>query len=420
MDESTITKFAARESIESLGEGEPPSDQVAEFVSVGLETDMDVFKREYFDEDALLPNTDQGTFKIVEAYYGGGKSHYLKSVVRLARAHGFASAFVELKKDSCPLTRFDLIYGAVAAALTVVLPDGRLAGPGIDVVLREWLRVPESSDMDALAYVDEQLGSIGNIPIQSIKIAMRIAAHSMATGDQQAGDEALVYLQSGKISAGLRRQGVLEVIDQKSGSRALSSLARWLRQMGVPGLVLVMDEGDRSLSIASSKDRKTAADNLVHLINEATRGKSWPGVLFLYSIPSWQDFTDVLAADNIALEQRVRGTGFPDFPPAPRIVLEARYDTDPKKIAFCSQIGQRLTVLYNIAYPESLVPDDAASQTCQEVARTVVAEVADVSFLRSFIQTYLRALYERGQGRTPRVPEIRSMIRPPSHDDARI
>jgi hypothetical protein len=150
MPETTISRLAARKAIENLSEGEPPGDEIGAFISVGIENDLKIFDSEYFAKDALLPNTDQGTFKIVEAYYGGGKSHYLKSSVRLARSRGFADAFIELKKDSCPLTRFDLIYTAVATALSVVLPDGRTAGPGIDAIIRAWTSPPDGSETEPL------------------------------------------------------------------------------------------------------------------------------------------------------------------------------------------------------------------------------------------------------------------------------
>ena len=152
---------------------------------------------------------------------------------------------------------------------------------------------------------------------------VRAAALAYASGDHETFDEVLVYLTGGKVTPGLRKIGVLQPIDAKNGSLALRTLAVLIRRMGWSGFALILDEGDRSLSIVSSKDRKAASNNLVQLINEAATEGAWPGTLLLYSIPSWQNFSQAFD-QNQALIQRTSKTGFPLVPPAPRIVLDER------------------------------------------------------------------------------------------------
>ncbi len=388
-----ITRAQARQAIENLSQGLPPSTQITDLISVGLERDLAVFTDEYFGAEGLLRETDQGTFKLVEGYYGGGKTHYLRAIERLAHRHGFASAFIELSKDSCPLSRFDLIYQRIAERLVVPLPSGSVSTDGIAGLIRLWVTPPTNSEIDPSEYAQQQLKQLGDLPMPSLRIAIDNAAHAAASDDQTTFDEIMVYLHSGKIAPVLRKRGILEAIDVRSGALAIRCLAIWLRQISYPGLLLVMDEGDRSLSIASAKERTTASNNLVQLINETLKGTDWPGVMFLYSIPSWAEFHNNLSANNMALEQRVQGTGFPNFPPAPRIVLDERYPADSDKQKFCLDVAKRLSEIFAIAYPAKHPELTDSESLAQRVASAVVDETLEVNFRRLFVKTYLQILY---------------------------
>ena len=77
MTSPSFSRKDSRAALDSLNMGVPPSPEVTEFISVGLEKDLNVFESEYFGPEGLLRESDQGSFKLVEAYYGGGKTHYL-------------------------------------------------------------------------------------------------------------------------------------------------------------------------------------------------------------------------------------------------------------------------------------------------------------------------------------------------------
>lgn len=380
--------------VHSLGMGEPPSADVIEFLSVGLEADLRTFKREFFSRHSFIVSseTEGSTFKIVEAYYGGGKTHYLRAIERLAHEHGFASAFVSLKKDECPLTRFDLVYSAVADALTV--PDGMNASRirGIGNVLRAWVDETAEDEENRLHAVEARVNSVRDLPLMSIKVALRQAVVAYAMEDSVTFDEALVYLKSGSISPQLRKHGVLNRIDKSNGSLALRSLVTWLRDIGYAGFVFILDEGDRSLSIVSSKDKVGASNNLVQLINETATEQAWPGTVLLYSIPGWSEFNQAFG-NNDALIQRTKPTGFPMVPPATRIVLDERYQTDEDRKAFCLTLSNRLATLYELAYPDSSLPADRIHNAAELVADAVVENVIISSFRRLFVQAFLAALY---------------------------
>jgi hypothetical protein len=393
-----MTPQEAQRVLHALGMGEPPSPHLVTYLSIGLEPDIRVFKREFFSPDSFVVSreTEGSTFKIVEAYYGGGKTHYLRAIERVAHEHGFASAFVALKKDECPLTRFDLIYTAVADALTVALPSGQRIR-GIGNVLRAWVDTVAQEEEQRLHLVQGKVDAIRDLPLMSIKIALRVAVLAYASGDHAMFDEALTYLTSGKISSALKKHGVLDKIDKTNGSLALRSLVGWLRDAGYAGFVFILDEGDRSLSIVSSNDKISASNNLVQLINETASEQAWPGTVLLYSIPSWDEFEKAFGR-NEALLQRAKPTGFPMVPPATRIPLNERYKSDQQRKQFCLDLAERLTALYQAAYPRNAMPSDRAARAADIVAEVVVDRDLTASFRRTFIQSFIAALYNIEDG----------------------
>ncbi len=403
-----ISRIQAREALEALGKAIPPKDEIMEFVSVGLENDLEIFRDEYFSvENGLLPNSEQGTFKIVEAYYGGGKTHYLKSVERHAHQHGFASAFIELSKDSCPLTNFELIYARIIETLTLPTTEIYDRAVGIEQVLRALTKPPaEESDTDSVTYTDTRMRKVHDLPFPSLRMALHKAALATASDDRDALDEYLIYLRSGKVSPNIRKRISLEPIDKKTGLLAIRSLAMWLRQMNIPGLVLIMDEGDRSLSLSNIKDGKIASNNLVEIINQTTNG--WAGVMFLYSIPSWQDFERNFS-QNQALIQRVRSVGFPSNPLATRIVLDERYTNQKTRIALCQEIGKKLTDLFQIAYNFE-ISEEVRHQYTEWTAIKILEQNEEVHFRRQFLQSFIGVLYKLRSGQQLNSSDIEAIV----------
>ncbi len=377
-------------------------------LSVGLERDLRVFTREYLGPQGLLasPNATTGTFKIIEAYYGGGKTHYLRAVQHEAAQNRFASAIVNLRKDECPLTRFDLIYRAVAEVLQVPdLPAGKY---GITEVIRHWLDHDLSEDVDPVSHAQSKLASLGDLPLAGLKLAIREAALAHASGDSEMFDQVRVYLVNGQVTPLLRKKGIVQAIKPETGSLALRSVAHWLRQIGYPGLVFILDEGDRSLSLSKANDKRAASNNLVQLINETSTEGAWPGVLLLYSIPSWDSFTSAFQ-DNAALITRVRNTGFPMSPPAARINLDARTESDEDKIGFCKKLGERLFNLFVLAYPDQTLDQADAATLASQVADVVVENEITNTFRRLFVQTYIIGLNYARDGDLPTRGEITQM-----------
>ncbi len=403
-----ISQAQARQGLEALSNGIPPNDEIMEFISVGLEADLEMFYEEYFSaETGLLPNSEQGAFKIVEAYYGGGKTHYLRSVERLAHKHGFASAFIELHKDSCPLTNFELIYQRVMERLTLPATESQPRAEGIEQVLRRLVLPPaEDTETDPATYANTMMRNIRDLPLPSIRMALHQAAMAIVSDDRTTLDEYKTYLRTGKSSPTIRRKTSLEPIDKKTGAMAIRSVIMWLRQMGLPGLVFIMDEGDRSLSMSRKNDKEVASNNLVQLINETT--SSWAGVLFLYSIPGWTDFENCFG-HNQALIQRIKSVGFPSNPLATRIVLEERYSSKEAKTQICQEVGNKLFEIFQIAY-RSQIDTVSVEKYINLTAKKVFDYADEVYFRRLFFQAFIAVLFKLKSGQQPSSADIESIV----------
>ncbi len=403
-----LTRTEARGALDALSSGTPPSEKIMEFITIGLEDDLKIFEDEYFSaENGTLPNTDQGTFKIIEAYYGGGKTHYLKSIEKLAHKNGFASAFLELNKDSCPLTQWELIYSNVITKLTLPATEKTPKAVGIEEVLRTLLLPPtDKEDIDPSTYADDRMREIRDLPFPSLRAALHKAAEATASNDRSALDDCLLYLRTGKVSPNMRRRVALEPIDKKTGALAIQSLVVWLRQMGIPGLVLIMDEGDRSLSLPKKGDTKIASNNLVQIINETS--KAWAGVMFLYSIPSWSAFKESFQ-DNQALIQRVDSVGFPTSPNAKRIVLDEKYVNEKEKLSLCKAISEKIAIIFNSARDYEIT-DSKRDEYAVLTANAVFKLTDEVHFRRLFYQSFIAVLDTLKSGKEPSRSDIENIV----------
>ena len=106
----------ARAIVARVGEvGQPPEVGI-EYLNVGNESILGVLEREYI---APIAQTGRGSsFKLVQAYFGGGKTHFLTCVRRIGWRHGLASAMVGLSPDECPFDDPLRIYQAIARELS--------------------------------------------------------------------------------------------------------------------------------------------------------------------------------------------------------------------------------------------------------------------------------------------------------------
>ena len=66
-------------------------------------------------------------------------------------------------------------------------------------------------------------------------------------------------------------------------------------------------------------------------------------------------------------------------------------------MAFCMEVGRRVTVLFQSAYPTSELAADSEA-VAKLVAEVALKQVVDVSFRRLFIKNYIACLYRAKGG----------------------
>ena len=126
----------ARSIVSRMGETGQPPERGALAVNVGTDDVLSVLREEY-----LVPMREAGrnsSFKLVEAPFGGGKTHFLYCLREVGWREGFATSIVDVSPEECPFDDTLRIYQAVVRQLELP-PDSLAVVPdrGIDAVLRQ-------------------------------------------------------------------------------------------------------------------------------------------------------------------------------------------------------------------------------------------------------------------------------------------
>jgi hypothetical protein len=121
-----LNETVANHIIQRLAEGGQPPELGIQHVNVGNETYLKILETEYIGR--VLKGGS--SFKLVEGYFGGGKTHFLYCVRELAWSHGFATSLVELSPHECPYDDPLRVYQAVARGIALAPSEGELTRSG--------------------------------------------------------------------------------------------------------------------------------------------------------------------------------------------------------------------------------------------------------------------------------------------------
>ena len=388
-----LDAWRARRAILHLAAtGTPPDDGVEAF-SVGLESVLAVLADEYlaFLADGL------SAFKLVVGSYGGGKTHFLLSVRELAFQHGAAVAYVTLNPQESPFDKLELVYRRVADAVQVPAAEpGRPPTRGLEALVRRWAEArlgdpdeqPRRPSVSRLA--DELQTELSDLESSAWRNALVGACTALARADEETFSGLVQYLKGeGGEKEFLRQHRVFEPVDRASAFRAIRSLARFVRHAGLPGLVLLFDEAERMVSLAGSRNQRTAVDNLRQFIDECG-GSSLEGVLLFYAVPR-EDvlFGSAGGAVYEALRQRLSGTFREVNPTGVTIHLE---QTGLAPQRFLHALAERLAEMYGRAFADAPPPEVAAEAIPRFVEAVWEQRFGDEGYRRLFVKAYLQGL----------------------------
>lgn len=379
----------AKAVITKLGStGTPPEFGIESF-TVGLDSYIRPLEEEYLNG---ILKFNLSSFKLVTGNYGGGKTHFLYVVRDLAFRHGYCVAYVSLNPTECPFDRLELVYKGIVANLTAP-QSGSQPGldtrKGIESVLRRWFedRRADAGRADTLRNHLDQLPSTESTSFHN---AVRAAFSCLLAEDAAGFEDVVQWLKGEEVHRDVRtRFRISERIDRATAFRMLRSLAQWVHAIGYAGLVLLFDEAERGMSIASSRDKRRALDNLRQLVDECGNSRL-PGAMFFYAVPDENLLLEGSGGVYEALKQRLRSVFNEMNPVGVKIDLE-KLGVAP--VDFLVALGGRLVGLFEAAYDTKLAPEqsDRVVKTLAELA--VSAFVLDVSYRRLFVVALLEALH---------------------------
>ncbi len=374
MNETNLEPQLAKAVIHKLGNFGTPPEFGVEYYTVGLESYLDVIEKEYL-EDILKLNLS--SFKLITGNYGGGKTHFLYSIRNLAWQHNYATSYVSLSPTECPFDRLELVYKKIVAELTPPLSAAMATSygtNGIEFFLDDYYR--------KMAVERDFIDRIKNLESISFSNALRAALSSLVAEDVDEFNGLIQWLKGEDTVRELRlRHRISERIDRSTAFRMLRSLVQFVSQIGYSGIILLFDEAERGMSIASTQDKRRALDNLRQLIDECGNSRL-PGAMFFYAVPDENLLLEGTGGVYEALKQRLRSSFTRVNPMGVKINLE-NIGVSPNE--FLSQLGGKLINIFEKAY--SLQFDAVRQKTTIKnmVDSALDLQSLDVSYRRLFV-----------------------------------
>lgn len=246
----------AEKIIESFRQGTVPIGHL-ELYSVGRERWLESV---YRDLDFVAKGGSKVRF--LSAPYGGGKTHFLMLVRARALSTNFFISYVELQSREAPFDRFEVIFPKIMRGVT--LPDR----DGIEHMLETWARkFPYYTSQE----VEANLRQIA--PSLDFRAALRACLQYANTDspDHWMRMQGIVaWLQGYRITSELSKAtGIRCNVTIANVNEILGSFLRFVRASGYAGLVLLLDEAEAITSLAQSRKRNEANQNIRKLLDNA-------------------------------------------------------------------------------------------------------------------------------------------------------
>ncbi|HIG10849.1 MAG: BREX system ATP-binding domain-containing protein [bacterium] len=378
-----MTPELARHILDRMGSTGQPPERGAGLVNVATDGLLKILREEY-----LLPMKASGrnsTFKLVQAPFGGGKTHFLHCLREMAWSEGFATALVGLSPKECPFDRPVAIYKEVVRRFELPVTDiEEEPSQGFERALVQIARA-RIAENGAEAFVEWLQTEFAhqNIESRAFCRGVRLFMEAVAMGDLDDEETLADYLLGEDVPRGeLARFRLRESLTDECAFRWLRSLTQVLAALGSPGIVLMFDEMDRNMSLSGPR-RRAIGDNLRQMIDYCGQSKL-PGVVWCYAVPP--EFMDTIVPEYPALAQRLKGArSFSSTSPMQPVI-----DLDHLPIGTCElleTIGVRLLNLSALAY-EHTFDESVQKENIAGLAR----ELGERSFESGTRRTFVKAV----------------------------
>ena len=344
-----LSRTLARRILAQMGEnGKPPEHGIS--TSTSATRPISSSSTTCTSQD-LMRTLEGSSLKLVQGIYGAGKTHFLFCVRDLAWRSDLLTALVTLSPKESPFHRPLAIYRAVAQRIELPRgPDGEETR-GIDDVIRHDSRgARRRRRQGGRARVDREHARARAADASLVSRRRRRAGRATLDGDNEKAQRLAAWLRGEELTvAQAKAANVFEVPSNENGFGMLRSLVQLVPRLGHEGVVLLLDEAERRLSVEAkpTKASAEAMDHLRELVDLCGRDEL-PRTLILYAVTP--AFTANVLPLYPALQQRL---GQPiqflsaHNPKAPVIDLEV-LDLQPLKLLV--EVGRRLLRVARRAY----------------------------------------------------------------------
>ncbi|NOT59970.1 MAG: DUF2791 family P-loop domain-containing protein [Acidobacteria bacterium] len=394
----TLTQQEAQHIVRKLGESGIPPTRGLEAYTVGMDSVLGTIENEYLKG---YLRDGGSSFKLVVGEYGSGKSHFLFRLRDLAWQNGYVVSRTELSPKECPYDNQLKVYQAVVNNLIYHDPDPQIADTqGIEAFLENHffhtMRMLGVEQMLTSVGLDKRvelwLDTILRFKVESPSYRHAVYFYLKAVAEEKEADKRILgaWLRGETVALkDVRAFSISERMDRTVAFKMLRSLSQLVNELGYVGLVLLFDEGDRMVSIGSSRTEKAACDNLREVIDRCA-GESLPATMFAYAVPPY--FVTNIAPQYEALSQRVSSkVKFSRKNPFSVQISLDQLDYPGEELL--RKIGERLLDVYQVAYGSKFTPA-LQSQNIAQLADTCAA-LLSTSHRRHFVKSLIDMLSEQ-------------------------
>ncbi len=394
----TLTQQEAQHIVRKLGEsGIPPTRGLAAY-TVGMDSVLATIENEYLKG---YLRDGGSSFKLVVGEYGSGKSHFLFRLRDLAWENGYVVSRTELSPKECPYDNQLKVYQAVVNNLIYHDADPSIADTqGIESFLENHffhtMRMLGIEQMLTSIGLDKRvelwLDTILRFKVESPSYRHAVYFYLKAVAEENEANKRILgaWLRGETVALkDVRAFSISERMDRTVAFKMLRSLSQLVHELGYAGLVLLFDEGDRMVSIGSSRTEKVACDNLREVIDRCA-GESLPATMFVYAVPPY--FVSNIAPQYEALSQRVSSkVKFSRKNPFSVQISLEQLDYPGEELL--RRIGDKLFDVYETAY-DSKFTRTLQTQNIAQLADTCGA-LLSTSHRRHFVKALIDMLSEQ-------------------------
>jgi hypothetical protein len=394
----TLTQQEAQHIIRKLGESGIPPTRGLEAYTVGMDSLLGTLESEYLKG---YLRDGGSSFKLVVGEYGSGKSHFLFRLRDIAWENGYVVSRTELSPKECPYDNQLKVYQAVINNLIYHDPDPNIADTqGIEAFLENHffhtMRMLGIEQMMTSIGLDVRvkmwLETILRFKVESPSYRHAVYFYLQAAAEENEAKKRVIgaWLRGESVALkDVREFSISERIDRSVAFKMLRSLAQLIHELGYAGLALLFDEGDRMVSIGSSRTEKVACDNLREVIDRCA-GESLPATLFAYAVPPY--FVTNIAPQYEALSQRISSkVKFSRKNPYSVQISLDQLDYPGEELL--RKIGEKLLGIFETAYGIEL-NHEMQAQNIAQLADTCAA-LLSTSHRRHFIKSLIDMLAEQ-------------------------